>query len=370
MSSVIRVMLADDSSIVRRLVSDVIQAHPDCDVVYQAKNGLDVLDQIKIECPDVLVLDVEMPVLDGIQTVLRLRETDPHLPIVMCSSATARGRRGTVQALCHGASDYVVKPVGAGHVHEAVGKLQQDLLPKVVAWGSRHLEQECSVDDFDDAITQVGAKQATSRGIRSSRPRHPVDAVVFDVPKGGLSSLVHLVQSLPSDLEVPIIVSQPLPGSYADEITEQLGQLSPVPIATVSDQETLTPGTVWIAPGDQFATVRLRDTALVAQLTDTPPKQPDELAVDVLLRSVAETLGKHALAIILAGAESVSHVGCQELRNAGAQVFAQDDTTRSLAETSSILRDAGWVDAILPLSELPKEILQHLRLNPHAAKCL
>ncbi|MCA9150282.1 MAG: response regulator, partial [Planctomycetales bacterium] len=217
MGQVIRVMLADDSSIVRRLMTQVISANPRCQLVYSAKNGQEAVDNFKSVAPDLVLLDVEMPVLDGIEAVKQLKALDADLPIIMCSSLTSRGGQATIEALANGANDYITKPAGVGHVNEALAQLERELMPKIILWGDRRLSRRA-------AKAAIAGKQVTPAKItpQSAASLGPIGIVAVGVSTGGPNALAEFLPGLAEQLSVPMVIAQHMPPTFTKLLAERL----------------------------------------------------------------------------------------------------------------------------------------------------
>ncbi|MCA9188050.1 MAG: response regulator, partial [Planctomycetales bacterium] len=204
-----RILHADDSSVVRKLLGEVFERSQKCEIAFSAKHGKEAVDNFRRIDPDVVVLDVEMPVMDGIEATTAIRAMSPQVPIIMCSSLTTRGGEATLDALARGATDYVAKPTGSGHLDDALKQLSDELVPKVLTWAARYRKHPAVGDEGRAlASTSHPPVQRTSRAIEQDggrRPRRaaPVRVVAVGVSTGGPTALASLLSQLPRDLDVP-----------------------------------------------------------------------------------------------------------------------------------------------------------------------
>lgn len=336
-----RVMVVDDAVVARLLVTEALMADPDLELAgtaYDGRMALDTLDQV---APDVVVLDVEMPVLDGLSTLKELRSRHPSLPVVMFSTLTSRGAQTTLDALALGASDYVAKP-SAGNRDESVRVLRQELLPRLKALTSTG----------GGASAGVPAPRRTAA--RTSAPSL-AEVVVVGGSTGGPNALADLLPALPRDLRAPVVVAQQMPAVLTRLLGERLAAASTLRVAEARGGELLTPGTVWLAEGGNDLTV-VRD-GRGARLVSQPAAGECTPSIDVLFRSAAEAFGRAALGLVLTGMGPDALEGCRALQQAGGQVLVQDERSAVVWGLGRAVVDAGLADAVVPLSGLAEELV-------------
>jgi two-component system chemotaxis response regulator CheB len=358
----IRVLIVDDAVVVRRLVADVLSADPMLEVIGTAANGRIALARIPQVNPDLVTLDVEMPEMDGLQTLMAIRKTYPRLPVIMFSTLTDRGAATTIDALTMGANDYVTKPANVGSVAVAMQRVREELIPKIKAL--------CA----DTAgIDLSPGRPGPVRPLIQPRPASPasgqqrIDIVAIGVSTGGPNALAALLPALPADLPVPIVIVQHMPPLFTRLLAERLATQSAMQVKEGIAGAILQPAQVWIAPGDYHMVLRRQETAVQLFLHQEPPEHFCRPAVDVLFRSVAETYGAHTLAVVLTGMGQDGWRGCEHIREAGGQVLAQDEATSVVWGMPGFVVKAGLADQVLPLPQLAADIINRVYRGRDAA---
>lgn len=335
MSSPIRVLVVDDSVVVRRLVSTIIDADPELEVAGIAQDGKVALERIRQLEPDIVTLDVEMPVLDGLGVLAELRTSHPDLPVVMFSTLTNRGADATLSALALGASDYVTKPANVGSVTAAMERVRDELVPKLKAL--------CR-----PAVPLTFPK--LDREVRAGTPGERCDLVAIGASTGGPNALADVLGALPATLPVPIVVVQHMPAVFTSLLAQRLDAKCAISVHEGEDGTRLEPGHAYIAPGDHHMTVERRLAGVLQLRTNQdPPENYCRPAVDVLFRSVARVVGGNAVAVVLTGMGHDGRDGCVLLREAGAHVVAQDRSTSVVWGMPGAVASAGLADDVLPL---------------------
>ena len=364
----IRVLVVDDSVVVRRLVSDVISADQRFEVVGTAANGSIGLQKIGQLTPDLVTLDVEMPEMDGLQTLVAIRGKWPRLPVIMFSTLTERGAATTLEALSSGASDYVTKPANVGSVALAQERVREQLLPKILAFCG-HLLPGSSAALVPPKLPSAGV-QAISKPPRVGARREPVGIVAIGMSTGGPNALAELIPALPGDLGVPIVVVQHMPAMFTKLLAERLDKLSGLSVAEGVDGEWLNPGQVWIAPGDRHMLVQRQGDRYRLRLSDAPPENSCRPAVDPLFASVAECYNGKALAVVLTGMGYDGLRGSEQVRRSGGRVIVQDEASSVVWGMPGAVARAGLADLVLPLQEIAAEIKQQVGLSTIPSKAL
>jgi len=338
----IRVLIVDDAVVIRRLVSDCLAHDPDIEVVGTASNGQLGLARIVQLNPDVVTLDVEMPVLDGLATLDAIRRTHPRLPVIMFSTLTERGAAATLDALARGASDYVTKPANVGSVTVALQRVREELIPKIKALCRRLLPPR--------------GRTLSNSHAPAADPAGPPAILAIGVSTGGPNALSSLLPGLLQPLPLPIVIVQHMPAVFTRLLAERLQSVSGHPTREAVPGVRLEPGTVWIAPGGLHLEVARANDALVLHTHDGPPENSCRPSVDVLFRSVARACGPRSLALILTGMGQDGLNGCACLREAGGQVIAQDEASSVVWGMPGVVVQAGLAHRVLPLSEIAAEV--------------
>lgn len=352
----VRVLVVDDSVVVRRLITQVLQSDPAIDVVGVAANGRIGLRKVEQLAPDLVTMDIEMPEFDGIATVREMRARGHRMPVVMFSTLTDRGAAATLDALSAGASDYVTKPSGTHGLSDALRRVGEELIPRIHALvpGRRLPVRRAPVPPPSPVVGTVGGGSA--RRAVTLRPRvprsTPVRAVVIGSSTGGPAALSELVGRLTAPPPVPVAVVQHMPPVFTRQLAERLDRSGPATVSEAVDGVPLEPGHVYVAPGGRHLTVALERGCLRARLTDTPPVNYSRPSVDVLFESAVAALGGDLLGVVLTGMGTDGAAGSGAIADAGGTVLVQDEATSVVWGMPGATAAAGHAHAQLPIGEL------------------
>lgn len=337
----IKVLVVDDSAVVRRLVTTALASDPELEIVGAAGNGRQAIELVDTLEPDVVTLDIEMPEMDGLEALTRIRLARPTLPVIMFSTLTEHGARQTLDALARGAADYVTKPSGTGGLAAAVTAVRLELVPRVKALaGVRRPVPSVS------AVTSPASSPESRPGRRSAH------AVVVGCSTGGPDALARIFAELPAGLAVPMAVVQHMPPVFTRMLAERLDARSAVTVREAVDGDLMRPGVALLAPGDHHLRLAREGGDVVARLTQEPPENYCRPAVDVLFRSAAETYGGNVLAAVLTGMGHDGLRGAEALAARGASVVVQDEASSVVWGMPGAVAGAGLADEVLPLDRL------------------
>jgi two-component system chemotaxis response regulator CheB len=341
----IRVLVVDDSVVIRRVVTQALSEDPAIEIVGVAANGSIALARIPQVNPDVISLDIEMPEMDGLETLRRIREKYRHIRVIMFSTLTAQGAKHTLEALSLGANDYVTKPSNAGSLDRSMEQLRTELVPKI--------------KQFFEVAPAVAVRPPAS--VYSPLVAYKPEVVAIGVSTGGPNALAHIFPAFPADFPCPILVVQHMPPLFTRMLAERLNTQCPLHVEEASNNAPVEKGRVLIAPGDFHMQVVRRDKSLVARLDQGPPQNSCRPAVDVLFSALAKVCGGRVLAVVLTGMGQDGLIGSQELKAKGAQVFAQDKASSVVWGMPGAVATAGLADKILPLDAVVPEILRRVK---------
>jgi len=342
----IGVLVVDDSVVARRLVSQALSADPRLEVLGSAPNGKIALEKIDQLAPDVVTLDIEMPVMGGLEALRRIRLVRPDLPVIMFSNVSERGAAATLEALALGASDYCPKPANFSSAPAALESVRDTLVPKITALCGQPRQRHLAP-----------AGDAPAAQSHAPRPAARVDAIVIGASTGGPGALEHILPALPADLPVPVLVVQHMPPMFTRLLAERLDKHCPLPVTEAAQGTVLQPGHIYVAPGDKHLTIARREVHVFVQLTDDPPENFCRPAVDPLFRSAAKVFGRGALAVILTGMGNDGRRGAAAVYSQHGRVFAQDATTSTVWGMPGAVVGAGLADRVLPLDQMAEAIL-------------
>jgi two-component system, chemotaxis family, protein-glutamate methylesterase/glutaminase len=347
----IRVLIVDDAVMIRTRLSKILTLDPDIEVVGTAASGKIALAKLLPLKPDIVILDVEMPELDGLQTLAQIRQTHPKLPIIMFSTTTTRGATATLDALTLGASDYVAKPSQLSNIEEITQYLQSNLIPKIKAL-SLKITQPIS------PTSPVPSQIFPTPTFSHSRVGHVrVDIVAIGVSTGGPNALATLLAMMPENFPVPIVIVQHMPPMFTALLAERLTAKCLLPVREAASGEVLQPGTVWLAPGDYHLSLNRSAAGVLLSLDQSPLQNSCRPSVDVLFKSVAQIYGNRALGVILTGMGQDGLRGCESIYAAQGQILAQDEASSVVWGMPGFVVKAGIADAVIPLEQVMPEIL-------------
>ena len=379
----ISVLVVDDSVVVRRLIVDALGGAENIEVVGTASNGL--LAQAKIDQlkPDVITMDIEMPQMDGITAVRELRKRHKQTPVIMFSTLSAAGASATLEALSAGATDYVTKPSNTGSVEQSIKAVRDELVPKIYALaGKRRPGAPPAAPTRPGAAPHQAGLPPTGPGRpptgppssaparaapRRSAPGGRIDILAVGSSTGGPDALTKVLTGIPADFPVPIVITQHMPPVFTKMFAERLDRSTPLRVVEAGDGMELTAGWAYVAPGDRHLVLHRRGTATLTQLSGAPPENSCRPAVDVMFRSVAALYGGSAYATVLTGMGHDGRGGAKVLRDAGAEVLAQDEATSVVWGMPGAVVGAGLADEILPLDRIAAHLVSRVKAGRSAA---
>jgi two-component system chemotaxis response regulator CheB len=374
----IRVLVVDDSVVVRRLVADALAGDPAIDVVGTAANGQIAQTKVEQLAPDLVTMDIEMPVMDGIEAVRTLRRTGCTLPIIMFSTLTERGASATLDALAAGATDYVTKPANVGSVQESLASVAQQLVPKIKALVPHRGTGGAGVRAGSLAAGSAARPTLTSprsaAGPRTVQlapapeggPR-PVRAVIVGSSTGGPEALSRVFSAITTPLPVPVIVVQHMPPVFTRQLAARLDRSSGCTVLESGGEEELRPGQVYVAPGDFHLELRPSAAGARTVLTQGPPVNFCRPAVDVLFRSAVRVFGGDLLAVVLTGMGVDGRAGSEDVLAAGGQVIVQDEASSVVWGMPGAVATAGLAHRVLPLAEIATAVVGVVQAGARAA---
>jgi two-component system chemotaxis response regulator CheB len=358
------VLVVDDSVVIRRLVSDVLSAEHDIEVVGTAVNGRVALDKLASLRPDIITLDIEMPEMDGIATLQALRAGRCRLPVIMFSTLTERGASATLEALSAGASDYVTKPANMGSVAASMASVREQLVPRIRALCGRAPARPDGTTAAAAAMAPRAVVPATPRPAAQAPPR----VVAIGCSTGGPTALTTVLMGLSTTFPLPIVVVQHMPPVFTAQFAARLDRDCPLHVVEATSGHVLAPGTVYIAAGDHHLEVAARGASVVTKLHQGPQVSFCRPSVDVLFNSVAATYDGAALAVMLTGMGRDGRDGSAEIHRRGGTVIVQDEATSVVWSMPGAVASAGLADEILPISDVAAAITRRAGRVPIPAR--
>jgi two-component system chemotaxis response regulator CheB len=350
----VRVMIVDDAVVVRGLVSRWVGLEPDMQVVRVCKNGREALEQFDIANPDIVVLDIEMPELDGIATLKEMHARRPRLPVIMASTLTKRGAEITLKALSLGASDCVPKP--DINVAGASEEFRRELINKIRHLGGRRgIAVPLPRHEVRAApLTHKLADDIKLRPFSKVLPR----AILIGASTGGPQALATLVKGLAPIIDrIPVMIVQHMPPIFTATLAEHLGRFAGKPAREAINGEPLKAGLIYVAPGGKHLALIKRDHGVEVVIDDSAPIHFCKPAVDALFLSASNALDGRALCIVLTGMGSDGKKGALAIADNGGNIIAQDEATSVIWGMPGSTANAGACAAVLPINEIgPKAV--------------
>ena len=364
----IRVMLVDDAVVIRGLFARWVESEPDLDVVATLRTGREAVDQLERVNPDVIVLDVDMPELDGIAALPLLLEKKRDLVVIMASTLTRRNAEISLRALSLGAADYIPKP-GSNREVSASTAFRRDLIEKIRQLGLRAkrlrsatptpparapLETKPAPSIVPQQVEEAAAPPAlTLRPMPTTPPR----VLLIGSSTGGPQALNTLIADIGGVLQrVPVLITQHMPPTFTAVLGEHLTRIAKRPVREAVDGEEISAGVVYLAPGGKHMKVTRRDGAAVIAIEDGPLVNFCKPAVDPMFTSAADVWGNKTLALVLTGMGSDGLAGARTIVAAGGHVFAQDEATSVVWGMPGQVANAGLCSAVLPLPEIAAKL--------------
>lgn len=381
MSKLIRVLIADDSSIMRRTIGQAITMDAGMEIVGSAQDGAEAVACFRAQRPDVVLLDVEMPRVNGYAALKSIREIDKSVPVIMFGSFPAANESLKREALAAGATECAPKPTGVGHIDTVIAFLRSEVVSKIFVLGLRFKKQAANSSDSSGLEVfpqKPPASEPKARERAVSAPAsvtsefhkpivtknngrgNAVHVLAIGASTGGPNALVDVISQLPRNIGIPILIVQHMPPMFTQLLAERLDRSSSLTAREGFDGAILRPGEIWVAPGDFHMTVVRKGNNVVLSTNQNTPENSCRPAVDVLFRSVAEVYGGNSLAVVLTGMGRDGTAGCRALSNCGAGVLAQDEASSVVWGMPRSVVEAGFADSMLSLRDIPPAIMARI----------
>ncbi|GAA0121427.1 chemotaxis response regulator protein-glutamate methylesterase [uncultured Clostridium sp.] len=343
----IKVMVVDDSALMRKIISDMINAEVDMEVIDTARNGENLLSKINTTVPDVITLDVEMPIMDGITTLKKLKELKISSKIIMLSSLTKDGAETTMECLQNGAFDFIAKP--SGSISLDINKVREDLIEKI-----RSIK-------ISKTAVEINNKSATSFRTRlkatEKRFNNKINCVVIGASTGGPKALYSVITALPSDIGVPVLVVQHMPVGFTKAFAERLDRASNLKVVEAEDKMPIEKNVVYIGKAGYH--MEVENNRIV--LKETPAIWGVRPAVDKLFISASKVYGNGLLSVVLTGMGKDGAEGTVEVKKNGGYTFAEDESTCVIYGMPKAAFETNMVDEVLPLHHVSSSIVKTIR---------
>jgi two-component system chemotaxis response regulator CheB len=346
----IRTLIADDSAVMRGLLRMVLAECKEIELAGIAHDGVAALEAIERLAPDLVLLDIEMPRMNGLEVLAEMRSRGYQAKVIMCSTLTRRGAGITLEALARGATDYVTKPSAQNGVRDGIQTLSSELLPKVRAL-------------FAGQRTHAAPSSVIPVSPRSTAPS-PLPAegfprvVVIGVSTGGPAALERLLPAFPSDFPLPVLIVQHMPQLFTSLLAERLDAVCRLQVREAVYGDRPEAGVILLARGDWHMEIAGTAARCALRLRQAALEHHCRPSVDVLFRSAAAAFGKGVVAVVLTGMGSDGLEGCRAVHHAGGKILVQDRQTSAVWGMPGVVAESGIADAILPLDAMTAEIVR------------
>lgn len=350
--SAYRVMVVDDSAVIRGLLSRALEEDPEIAVVASVANGQMAVSSVGRSEVEVVVLDIEMPVMDGLTALPKLLEARPGVQVVMASTLTRKNADISMKAMRAGAADYVTKPSSGSELTSA-DSFKRELTAKVKALGANARRRLGPPKVASPAVAATPRPVAAPRQVTLRRPPMTTPrALAIGSSTGGPQALLKVLGELKGPLEIPVFVTQHMPATFTTLLAEHIARVSGRPAREATDGEPLVAGTVYVAPGDWHMRAEQTPAGVRLRVDQGPPENFCRPSVDPMLRSLVPIYGSRLLTVILTGMGSDGLKGCQGVVGAGGGVIAQDEASSVVWGMPGAVATNGLCYAVLPLDRI------------------
>ncbi|OFI06520.1 chemotaxis response regulator protein-glutamate methylesterase [Clostridium acetireducens DSM 10703] len=354
----IKVLVVDDSALMRKIISDMINSQEDMEVITTAKNGEDFLNKLNKYKPNVITLDVEMPKMDGITALKELKKKYIQIPVIVLSSVSSKGPKMTMECLANGAFDFLAKPSGA--ISLDINKVQEDLVSKIRLASLKDKNNLQEIKKSTIKEKDLTKEKDLKREIKSSNYKKTIEAVVIGASTGGPKALYKVITSLPKKFNVPVFVVQHMPAGFTKAFAERLDANSPIKVVEAKSGDLIVKDVVYIAPGGYHMEVG-KDKRI--HLNEDPPVWGVRPAVDKLFISASEVYGSNLLSVVLTGMGKDGADGTVKVKQAGGITLSEDESTCTIYGMPKAAFETGKVDRVFPINEIAEEIIKAVQLS-------
>ena len=354
----IKVIIVDDSAVVRQVNKETLEKEADIEVIAAVSDPLFALEKMKLQWPDVIVTDIEMPRMDGITFLKKIMAEHPT-PTVVCSSLAEKGAAATMEALAAGALSIITKPKMG--VKQFLQESGSDIVGAVRAAARANMRRvhtgaamPTELRPKLSADAMLAAQAAGARALTNTTEK----VIAIGTSTGGTQALEAVLTKLPS-VTAGIVVVQHMPEKFTAMFAERLNSLCALEVREAQDGDRVVPGRALIAPGGRHMMLKRSGAQYYVEVKDGPVVNRHKPSVDVLFRSVAQVAGRNALGVIMTGMGDDGARGMKEMHDAGAQTVAEDESTCVVFGMPKVAIEMGGVDRVVPLDRIPQEIIAY-----------
>lgn len=388
----ISVLIVDDSALMRSLIGKIVEATPGLQIADKAMNGRFALQKIARSKPDIIVLDIEMPEMTGIEFLQERKKLGIDIPVIILSSIAKEGARVTMECLDLGASDFVTKPSGSdsANLHTVAKQLVEVLIGyggqyqlKKIAGTARKIPEnllsayESRLKDIEpatyehktvqeiapatiEALAQIRNRGQSDQSVKIKpvpvRKPGSIEIIAIGISTGGPNALREIFAKLDPNLKQPIVVVQHMPAGFTEEFANSLNRICPLEVKEACEGDIIKPGRILIAPGDKHLEVEKRSLATIAHITDAPLQNGHRPSADVLFASVIKEFQNHALGIIMTGMGRDGALKITELFREGSRTIGQDEASSIVYGMPRVAWELGGIMEQIPLNGMAEAI--------------
>lgn len=342
----IRAIVIDDSALVRNIITDLLESDGSVEVIATGKTGLDCIELVEKHKPDLVTLDIEMPVMDGLTALETLASKNIKVPVIMLSVLTQRGAKATFKALELGAIDFVPKPSSETKLTlEEVGELLKSKIR----------------DYFDHEVIKKTPRVKVKVGNFPETKKGVIRAVAIGTSTGGPNALHVVFPQFPENFPVPVFVVQHMPAGFTKAFAERLDEISKLKVKEAEQGEMIKPSVAYLAPGNYHMKVKKRENNVFIELDQTPLVNGHRPSFDVTLESLINVYGSGLLGVIMTGMGRDGAVGMKKLKELGGATIAQDEKTSVIFGMNRQAIELGGIDYIVPLEEIVQNVIRIIK---------
>lgn len=353
----IKVLVVDDSAFMRRIISDILNSNDKIEVLDTARNGSEAISKaIKLK-PDVVTLDIEMPVMNGLDALPQIIKVVPTAKVIMFSSTTRRGTDETIKALELGAVDFITKPSGT-IVNIKIEDIRDEIINTVIQVAYLTKKNNNSAEVKKLIYKSSNLERTFNNMIDSKRTKY---IVAIGTSTGGPRALQDVIPYMPEDIPATFLIVQHMPPGFTKSLAVRLNNLSKITVKEAENGDILKPGTAYIAPGDYHMVInRTGLDEYIISLNSDPTVSGHRPSVNVMMESIAKIENKNLIAVMMTGMGSDGSEGMKKIKMAGGKTIAQDEESCVVYGMPKAVVNAGIVDSIVPLDRIAAEIIKYM----------
>ncbi|MCK9225194.1 MAG: chemotaxis response regulator protein-glutamate methylesterase [Candidatus Muirbacterium halophilum] len=348
----IKVIVVDDSALMRKFLSEILSTDNDIKVINTARDGIDALEKIKIEKPDVITLDIEMPNMNGMETLKAIKKNYPKIQVVMISSLTTEHAQITIKALEFGAFDFIPKPSGRS-IDINIKKSTEEIISKVK--NANYSKSKIIIKNPIFALTKLEKKEEYSEKILKNN--HLNKIIAIGISTGGPNAIMEVLPKLPQDLKACILIVQHMPAGFTKAFAERLNSVSKLYVKEAENNDVCSDGKVFLAPGNYHLKVRRQGVNLIIDIAQDDPVNRHRPSADVLFESVAKNYSRNTMGIIMTGMGSDGAKNIGMIKKFGGYTIGQDEKTSIVYGMPRVANELGNLDKVVSLYDIHKEII-------------